>query len=138
MAAYRRVYDSRHLQADCQEPGSALEPCARQSSMATFTLTFYGYHVQSGCGIVHKTCYVSLVVHCGGWESLTPGPNEPLLLLHVSLRMIDHFYSRYLLSSSAHIARPSVTTSRYCIRMTGRIELVFSMEAFFHLSYTVL
>jgi len=21
MAAYRRVYDSRHLQADCQEPG---------------------------------------------------------------------------------------------------------------------
>jgi len=25
-AAYRRVYDSRHLQADCQEPGSALEP----------------------------------------------------------------------------------------------------------------
>jgi len=23
MAAYRRVYDSRHLQADCQEPGLA-------------------------------------------------------------------------------------------------------------------
>ena len=23
MAAYCRVYDSRHLQADCQEPGSA-------------------------------------------------------------------------------------------------------------------
>jgi len=23
MAAYRRVYDSRHLQADCQEPGPA-------------------------------------------------------------------------------------------------------------------
>ena len=33
MAAYRRVYDSRHLQADCQEPGSAPEPYARQSSM---------------------------------------------------------------------------------------------------------
>jgi len=29
MAAYRRVYDSRHLQADCQEPGSAPEPYAR-------------------------------------------------------------------------------------------------------------
>jgi len=27
--AYRRVYDSRHLQADCQEPGSAPEPHAR-------------------------------------------------------------------------------------------------------------
>jgi len=24
-----RVYDSRHLQADCQEPGSAPERCAR-------------------------------------------------------------------------------------------------------------
>jgi len=24
MAAYRRFYDSRHLQADCQEPGSAV------------------------------------------------------------------------------------------------------------------
>ena len=33
MAAYRRVYDSRHLQADCQKPGSAPEPYARQSSM---------------------------------------------------------------------------------------------------------
>ena len=33
MAAYRRVYDSRHLQADCQEPGSAPDPYARQSSM---------------------------------------------------------------------------------------------------------
>ena len=32
-AAYRRVYDSRHLQADCQEPRSAPEPYARQSSM---------------------------------------------------------------------------------------------------------
>ena len=29
MAAYRWVYDSRHLEADCQEPGSALEPYAR-------------------------------------------------------------------------------------------------------------
>ena len=33
MAAYRRVYDSRHLHADCQEPGSAPEPYARLSSM---------------------------------------------------------------------------------------------------------
>jgi len=29
MAAYRRVYDSRHLQADCQKPGSAPEPYVR-------------------------------------------------------------------------------------------------------------
>jgi len=29
MAAYRRVYDSRHMRADCQEAGSAPEPYAR-------------------------------------------------------------------------------------------------------------
>jgi len=28
MAAYCQVYDSHHLQADCQEPGSAPEPYA--------------------------------------------------------------------------------------------------------------
>jgi len=33
MAAYRHVYDSRHLQADCQEPGLDPEPYARYSSM---------------------------------------------------------------------------------------------------------
>jgi len=33
MEAHRGVYDSRHLQADCQEPASAPEPYARQSSM---------------------------------------------------------------------------------------------------------
>jgi len=29
MAAYHQVYDSHHLQADCQEPGSAQEAYAR-------------------------------------------------------------------------------------------------------------
>jgi len=33
MAAYRRVYDSRHLQADCQEPELVPETYARQSGM---------------------------------------------------------------------------------------------------------
>jgi len=33
MATYSRVYDSRHLQAEYQEPGSAPEPYARQSSI---------------------------------------------------------------------------------------------------------
>ena len=42
MAAYRRVYDSRHLQADCQEPGSAPEPYARATSMGyLYLLQFY-------------------------------------------------------------------------------------------------
>ena len=33
MAAYRRVYDSHHLQVDCQEPRSTPEPHDWQSSM---------------------------------------------------------------------------------------------------------
>jgi len=46
MAAYRRVYDSRHLQADCQEPGSAEEHYARQSSMVYLYLFYLlGYYV---------------------------------------------------------------------------------------------
>ena len=40
MAAYRRVYNSPHLQADCQAPGSALESYARQSIMG-YLLTFF-------------------------------------------------------------------------------------------------
>jgi len=40
MAAYLRVYDLRHLQADCQEPGSIPEPCAWQSSMGCLYLSY--------------------------------------------------------------------------------------------------
>jgi len=44
MAAYHQVYDSRHLQVDCQEPGSAPEPYTRQSSMGYLYLV--SPHVQ--------------------------------------------------------------------------------------------
>jgi len=46
--SYRLVYDSRHLQADCQESGSAPEPYARHSSMGylyLFTFRFTGFRV---------------------------------------------------------------------------------------------
>ena len=36
MAAYRRVYDSHHLPADCQEPGSAPERTLGNRVWATF------------------------------------------------------------------------------------------------------
>jgi len=49
MAAYRRVYDSRHLQADCQEPGWASEPYSRQPSMGYLYL-FYVQRSDSGTG----------------------------------------------------------------------------------------
>ena len=43
MAAYRRVYDSRHLQADCQQPGSAPEPYIRSVIEYGLPLPFYAY-----------------------------------------------------------------------------------------------
>jgi len=43
MVAYRRFYDSRHLQADCQEPGSTPEPYARHLSIGYLYLLLYMY-----------------------------------------------------------------------------------------------
>ena len=50
MAAYRRVYDSRHLQADCQEPGSAPDPTLGSRVWATF-------FIQKDRGIVTVCSY---------------------------------------------------------------------------------
>jgi len=60
MAAYRPVYDSRHLQADCQEPGSAPEPKAWQSSMVYLHRTPRGFsataeHVEANTDVM-STC----------------------------------------------------------------------------------
>ena len=41
MATYRRVYDSRHLQADCREPGSALYGTLRSVIEYGLPLPFY-------------------------------------------------------------------------------------------------
>ena len=51
MAAYRRVYDSRHLQADCQAPGSAPEPYTWQLSMGDLYLfsNLLSYIVRDKC-----------------------------------------------------------------------------------------
>ena len=55
MAAYRRVYDSRHLQADCKEPESTPEPYMLGNGVGYFYLfTFYrpvydSRHLQTDC-----------------------------------------------------------------------------------------
>jgi len=46
MAAYRRVCDSRHLQADCKEPASAPEPYARHQVLATIFTVKYAYRLE--------------------------------------------------------------------------------------------
>jgi len=52
LATYYRVYDSRHLQADSQEPGSAPEPYARQLSMGYL----YLFYRPKGVGVVPLKC----------------------------------------------------------------------------------
>jgi len=57
MAAYHQVYGSRHLQADCQEPGLAPEPYARQSSMGYLYLLVYAVEVVGeSCACIYTDC----------------------------------------------------------------------------------
>ena len=46
--SYCQVYDSRHVQADCQEPGSAPKPYARQSSMG-YLFKYYCVYYYTIC-----------------------------------------------------------------------------------------
>jgi len=60
MASYCRVYDSRHLQADCKEPASAPDPTLGILVWATFTFTFLQF-VHSH--ISKTTCFVTSCYH---------------------------------------------------------------------------
>ena len=65
MAAYRRVYDLRYLQADYQEPGSAPEPYARYSSMGYLYLYLLLYLLMyTYMHVVHGSTRVSPKRHC--------------------------------------------------------------------------
>jgi len=66
MTAYRRVYDSRHMHANCQEPGSAPEPCARQSSMGYFYLSNSTVCYCSSLALL-MYYYASVVSLCFRW-----------------------------------------------------------------------
>ena len=64
MAPYRRVYDSRHLQADCQEPGSAPEPYVRQSSTGYLYVFFIPFSKLSEWrSAVSSTAHVASILH---------------------------------------------------------------------------
>ena len=73
MAAYRRVYDSRHLQADCQGPELAPEPYARQSSMGYLYLFTFLYVEQVESQTLADDCALTVkkfVEHtCMGLDS---------------------------------------------------------------------
>jgi len=55
MAANCRVYDSLHLQADCQEPGSAPEPYTLGNRIwATFLLVAKDTYTYGRCKVQHR------------------------------------------------------------------------------------
>jgi len=96
MAAYHRVYDSRHLQTDCQELGSAPEPCAWHEYGLPFT--FFTMVVSSlqvrllkrglellevGGRIVYSTC------------SLNPVEDEAVISTVLTQMMGPHSSSFY-------------------------------------------
>ena len=70
MATYRRIYDSRHLQADCQEPGSAPEHYTLGNRVsATFTFYFTSVHTYRECRVSYK--FVRKFAKNAGNSSLT-------------------------------------------------------------------
>jgi len=52
MATYRRVYDSRHLQADCQEPGANLDQLRNPTLGNRVWATFFISETTSGRDVV--------------------------------------------------------------------------------------
>ena len=80
--AYRLVDDSHHLQADCQEPGSAPEPYARQSSMGYLYLLSFTHRLifMYSCGLTVATsriCNVLLRRCVSDVAEASPTSNAP-------------------------------------------------------------
>ena len=100
MAAYRRVYDPRLLQADCQEPGSAPELYARYSSMGylylfycqqSFLLWLYCVIIAPDShrsSILIQSCRVSVDVGLVATGSLLLSRCLTTVDLHASIRAI--------------------------------------------------
>jgi len=59
MAAYRRVYDSRHLQAGCQEPGSAPEPIQQSSTVYPYPYTLLAARDRIATALLRLTLSMS-------------------------------------------------------------------------------
>jgi len=118
MAAYRRVYDSRHLQADCQEPGSAPEPYARMSTMGCLYL-FLPCYASSVCAVircpsVHDKQYcieiteqIELVLVWGCYKEIWVSPKHQRISLwdFVANSRLENFA---MLSSTATLILPYV------------------------------
>jgi len=142
MAAYRRVYDSRHLQADCQELGSAPEPYAWQSSMDGLALPFSGLLTGSGHFKLLKLNYWGRKAGEGGKQS-APGfrqnnhTNTSSDVSHTRHQHADpglprHARSHYNTTGRRvrRRAREEVARISYCVHLMIIISRFFSRFGF--------
>ena len=119
MVAYRRVYDSRHVQADCQEPGSVPEPYARQSSMGYLylyvCLMLAMRHRQLltvfALSVRYSAPDVSLVVSCGILPCLMHLRDTALVTHHSAQARLNDI-SCVLATASMHLLQILAITSR--------------------------
>ena len=100
MATSRRVYDSLHLQADCQEPGSAPEPYARQSSMGylfyllTYLLTYY---YSESSTVIYTSGDVNPLRQCYGIVAVAAAASfagRNRLLISISCTVVQLVFAR--------------------------------------------
>ena len=70
MAAYRSVYDSCRLQADCQAPGSTPAPYAREWSMGCIYLYFFTS--------ISRQTYDKLAINCKIFRKIGPADYRQL------------------------------------------------------------
>ena len=126
MAAYCRVYDPRRLQADCQEPGSAPEPCTLGNRVWAIFLLWTdamstGALSQSMCEIAN-----SLQHACGLLRRIVSSSYTRRHQLHaVSITATSEKYTFFFYSDSRH----EMTTF-----MDARIVLCLSSKSYQHLT----
>ena len=94
MSAYRRVYDSRHLQADCQESESAH---ARYSSRLWATFTFF--YLFTLCPQKPSMPFPSPLIALGFWLSRRRRCMYRTVLPSRTLQTSFRFLKTYILST---------------------------------------
>jgi len=109
MAAYRRVYDSRHLPADCQEPGSAPEPytLSIEYGLAFLQGQMSRYSGRGEANVVHSARRAVVDVGASLLRAAAPpadaigGRTEPSGRRRLELGIAAYNHNRCLLSDDA-------------------------------------
>ena len=111
MTTYRRVYDSRHLQADCQELGSAPKTYARQSGMGYL----YRFYICTG-GVGERSIVMSMSVCVCVCVSVCLSESKSP---EIRVQSLPIFFVHVVYGSDS--ARPNMLCTSY-IRIYGRCQ----------------